>query len=141
MNPHTRLPHAKEQTLSRGKQRRSESGAMEILVLRKLNAKPSSPSVVRVTQLLEGLIKAEELRCEIFEQDPAAEKYNFATQRFSADPLLQGKNQAFQSALKDIREMLSRYRWTPQVWPTYFYGLDVTFTAVARSEDDEWENR
>lgn len=144
------------------KEREIWAGAAYVRILRKLNAEPTSPGVARVLWLLEALIKAENLRIQLYE--PAADHLLVADhhgfplrwvsksnpdqppsydpdRQIFIDPQLRALNSQFNALLKEIEEKLKRYRWTPTVrCGDVRIGLGVQYIWPRKSEQDSWEN-
>jgi hypothetical protein len=118
---------------SKRQERKGQAEALRVWLLNKLNSDSTAPVTVRITSLLKLLMRLETLRCELFEQ---REWDGLARHR----PELDAKNREFQTALSDLRELLSRYRWTPQVFPENFYSLNLCWAFGAKSKEKSWEN-
>jgi predicted nucleic acid-binding Zn ribbon protein len=142
------------------KERGKRASAAYHRILRKANAEPTSPRARRVLWLLEALIKAENLRIELYElaadhllvtdhrgvsrwvsksNPDQAPKYDPDEGVFT-DPQLRALELQFNGVLKEIEQKLKRYRWTPTVRCGEFHGLMERYIWPTKSEEDSWEN-
>jgi len=154
MTPRIRLPRTQKQEASDNRNRRKESKratklqvrkgeseALKLWILNKLNSDSTTPSAVRVTELLQLLLQIEAKRCELFGQHAVIDRGEWDRLDFRNYPDLDTKNQQYQAFFQTLKQRLSRYKWTPQVWPVHFYSLQLVWAYPLSNEEENWENQ